>query len=76
MTSSNTEAELAKEECGNCRFWRLRSDLLEGMGGGYCVRFPPIFQMENALNDGFPMVSQQTWCGEWQGKLVSGDPGE
>lgn len=67
-----------KEECGNCRFWRLRSDDAKNMGGGYCVRFPPFvsqaFVVTNGLvvassghlNDAWPMVHQQSWCGEYQ----------
>lgn len=70
-------------ECGNCRFWRKRSDRAGEMGGGYCVRYPPfapsmyllsvdkfsgdreITPASLHLNDAWPMVHQQSWCGEY-----------
>jgi len=73
------------EECGNCRFWRKRSDRAGEKGGGYCVRFPPSFPSEltawnprdrmreeyriepgTRLNDSWPNVHQQSWCGEFK----------
>lgn len=73
------------EQCGDCRFWRKRTDHAEEMGGGYCRRFPPFFpsalrvmrpmherdfaDIESSggfLNDAWPMVHQQSWCGEWR----------
>lgn len=53
------------EECGGCKFWLPRTDYAKERGGGYCVRFPPIFR-EEALNDGWPNVHQQSWCGEFK----------
>ncbi len=69
------------ECCGTCRFWRLRSDPAKDLGGGYCVRFPPMapagYQVwaeargfyvapDSNLNDAWPNTSQQSWCGEFQ----------
>lgn len=59
------------DECGNCQFWARRTDEAREMGGGYCLRFPPIFETDsddrsNALNDGWPYTHQQSWCGEYQ----------
>lgn len=53
-------------QCGNCKFWRNRTDSVADLGGGYCQRFPPIFKLENSLNDGWPNTHQQELCGEWQ----------
>lgn len=54
-----------KEQCGNCRFWRKRTDGAGDLGGGYCQRFPPWFKEDRALNDGWPFTHQQEWCGEY-----------
>lgn len=57
-----------KQECGACAFWRRRTDEHgASLGGGYCVRFPPIFKEDDrAMNDGWPFVHQQSWCGEFK----------
>lgn len=52
------------EVCGCCKFWLRRTDYAGERGGGYCVRFPPVFK-EEAMNDGWPNVHQQSWCGEF-----------
>ena len=54
-----------RDECGRCKFWLRRTDYAGPRGGGYCVRFPPIFK-EDAMNDGWPNVHQQSWCGEFK----------
>lgn len=54
------------DQCGNCRFWARRTDATRDMGGGYCMRFPPILHVEDALNDGWPNTHQQSWCGEYK----------
>jgi hypothetical protein len=57
------------DQCGNCRFWARRTDHTRDVGGGYCLRFPPVFLNEPSggfLNDGWPMTHQQSWCGEYQ----------
>ncbi len=71
------------EECGNCKFWRPRTDHTKDMGGGYCVRFPPAVPSSftvlrgdahkpfevvagTRLNDAWPNVHQQSWCGEYR----------
>jgi hypothetical protein len=54
-----------EEQCGDCRFWARRTDNARQRGGGYCMRFPPIFR-NDALNDGWPNTHQQSWCGEFQ----------
>jgi len=69
------------EECGSCKFWRRRSDERGKRGGGFCVRFPPFapamwtelrsisssefHPSDQHLNDAWPMVGQQSWCGEY-----------
>lgn len=65
------------EQCGDCRFWRRRSDNAGDSGGGYCVRFPPfapsswklyrdeMLPGDDHLNDAWPMVHEQSWCGEY-----------
>ena len=57
------------EQCRDCRFYVVRSDSIgENMQGwaGYCRRYPPTFKEEPALNDGWPYVHGQSWCGEFQ----------
>lgn len=61
------------DECGNCKFWIKRSDFAANAGGGYCRRYPPSFQVESALNDGWPMVHQQSWCGEFTPNPLMGE---
>lgn len=76
------------DECGQCRFWKLRSDHAGASGGGYCRRFPPFFPgglvlshpmrrhdladielSDGFLNDAWPNVHQQSWCGEFRRNL-------
>ena len=74
------------ERCDNCRFWLRRSDERGKRGGGYCRRFPPfapsaitmlrdqLIPSDEYLNDAWPMVGAQSWCGEYA--ALSQKPGE
>ncbi|SDH08177.1 hypothetical protein [Pelagibacterium luteolum] len=80
------------EQCGTCKFWRIRSDEAAGKGGGYCVRFPPfapaafnvwmtssgqtgeVTASSSHLNDAWPNVHIQSWCGEYQQALEAEQP--
>jgi hypothetical protein len=66
--ASDSNFVVPGESCGNCRYWLRRTDFGGDMGGGYCRRFPPSFQMDETLNDAWPNVHQQQWCGEWSGR--------
>lgn len=73
---------MTKRECGNCEYWLKRSDRAGDAGGGYCVRYPPFAPSQyrvrselghtlispdsEHLNDAWPMVHQQSWCGEFK----------
>lgn len=54
--------------CMNCKFFCLRSDNAKDHGGGVCRRYPPHFEVREALNDGWPNVQFMSWCGEHQPK--------
>jgi len=57
------------EQCHDCNFYRVRTDEpgRNSQGWfGYCVRFPPIFKEDRAINDGWPNVHGQSWCGEFK----------
>lgn len=57
----------AERACWNCEFFLVRGDIPgERFAAGFCVRYPPRFQIEDAMNDGFPFVGPQTWCGEFR----------
>lgn len=56
------------ETCEGCKFWkRMDAEHMGDAGAGYCRRYPPSFMLENTLNDGWPNVHAQEWCGEWRG---------
>ena len=69
---------MTTERCERCRFWTRRSDEQGSRGGGYCRRFPPfapaawsltrdeMVPTDQFLNDAWPMVGAQSWCGEFQ----------
>jgi hypothetical protein len=57
-------------ECGSCRFWMLNAlDHGGNMLKGHCRRYPPNVVMDTpeqpSLNDGWPTVHAQSWCGEY-----------
>ncbi len=62
--------------CSNCRYYReLKEDAevevdsnvhdADAAEYGRCVRFPPALFHRNLLNGEFPVVHQDTWCGEY-----------
>jgi hypothetical protein len=80
----NSDGGSNNEECGNCKFWRLRSDVGD-RGGGYCVRYPPfapatwvmtreeLVAGSGHMNDAWPMTSLQSWCGEYSASKAKSD---
>jgi hypothetical protein len=57
--------------CANCRFFRPLppDEEQESISGdptqfGRCLRFPPTFIEEGCLNGEWPIVFNQSWCGE------------
>ena len=51
--------------CRTCRWWvRSSNEEASARGQGHCRRYPPIFEEQTALNDGWPNVHFQSWCGE------------
>ena len=53
------------EQCRDCKFYTVRSDDRMKGWSGYCRRFPPVFKESNSINDGWPNVGGQSWCGEF-----------
>lgn len=57
----------ASEQCSNCRFFNPAGEGLFELP--VCRRYPPV-------NDCWPQVEDEDWCGEWQGKPGEGAPPE
>lgn len=57
-------------QCGSCKFWVLNAlDHGGNMLKGHCRRYPPNVVVDTpevpSLNDGWPTVHAQSWCGEY-----------
>ena len=57
-------------ECGSCRHWVLNNIDRGGYAlKGHCRRYPPNVVMDTPeqpyMNDGWPTVHAQSWCGEY-----------
>lgn len=52
-------------KCGSCRFFTETKTAHPHFG--FCHRFPPTIKPSgDRLNEKFPMVHEDMWCGEFQ----------
>ena len=70
-----SDLPMAKQKCGNCRFWcKVRVDEDESS----CTRYPPVFIAATDDDDdvpfshswnldswAWPYTHRSSWCGEW-----------
>lgn len=67
MTSRTARTAVAEHSCGSCRFASIE---LDGDMRMECHRYPPVYINDPEWGDGiavgWPQVSAEHWCGEWQ----------
>lgn len=53
--------------CANCTFSHV-NEFDDGQIGLLCRRYPPqIFVLDDQPTQAYPDVSNDHWCGEWEG---------
>lgn len=63
--STKEREKSGKGFCQDCEWFNFRDDDPTPYPAGYCRRYPPRFQIEDSVSDGFPNVRLTDWCGEW-----------